>query len=176
LGLQFCLLALHLFLFVLLLGFHLVDKSLTHGFRQLGEAVFAERFALVIVHCTLERLAATVACETGRMPNLAKSADTIVLHNLLAARADLTEHLVVVELAISLVIVLEVLALDECLTTNAAAKTLWMPCTLKGSKGTANDGLAATSTDVLDELLVAIVAVVLAVVLFAIATHEIAAA
>jgi len=110
------------------------------------------------------------------MPNLAESADTIVFHNLLAARAELTEHLVVVELAECLAVVLEVLTLDEGLTANIAAKTLWMPCALKCSKRTTNDGLATTSANALDNLFVALVAVVLAVVLLAVATHEIAAA
>jgi len=149
---------------------------LAHSLRKLREAFLAERFALVIVYCTLERLAATVAGEASRMPELADGTDTIVFDDLLATRADLTEHLVVVELAVSLVIMLEVLALDEGLTAHSAAKTLRMPCTSKSSKGTTNDRLATTSAHALDELLVTLVAVVLAVVLLAIATHEIAAA
>jgi len=168
-------LAFQLLLLEFLASFHLVHKGLTHLLWQFAEASFAEGFALVIVHCTLERLAATVACEASRMPKLADGADTIVLDNLLATRTDLTEHLVVVELAVSLVLVLEVLALHEGLTTNAAAKTLWMPGARKSSERTTDDGLAATSANFLDELVVALVAVVLAVVLLAVATHEIAA-
>jgi len=49
-----------------------------------------------------------------------------------------------------------------------------MPCARKGSKRTTDDGLAATSAHVFNELLVAFVAVVLAIVLLAVATHEIA--
>jgi len=136
--------------------------------------MFAEWFALVIVHCSLERFAATVASETTRVPHLADSRNTIVLHNLLAARANLTEQFVVVELTVRLILVFEVFALDESLTANSALKTLWMTCTRKCSKGTADDGLAATSAHVLDELLIAIIAVVLAIVLLAVTTHEIA--
>jgi len=176
LSFKFCFLTFQLFLLEFLTSFHLINQSLTNVLRKLAEAMFAEGFALVIVHCTLERFAATMASETCRMPNLANSTDTIILHNLLATRTDLTEHLVVVELAICLAIMLKVATLDEGLTADAAAKTLRMPRAGKGSKRTTDDGLATTSTNVLDKLIVATVAVVLAVVLLAIATHEIAAA
>jgi len=42
------------------------------------------------------------------MPHLADGVDTVILDDLLAARTDLTEQLVVVELAVGLVLVLEV--------------------------------------------------------------------
>jgi len=129
-----CLLAFCFLLFVLLLSIHPVFQSLTHILWQLGEAVPAERLALVIVHCTLERFVATVASETGRMPNLSDGTDTIVLDDLLAARTDLTEQLVVVELAVRLIIMLVVCTLNEGLTADAAAETLWMPCASKGGK------------------------------------------
>jgi len=170
----FCLLAFSFFLLLFLEGLQPIFECLADILWQFAEAVFAKRLALVIVHCTLERLAATVASEARRMPNLADGSDTIVLNDLLATRADLTEQLVVVELAVCLFVMLKVCTLNEGLTTDTAAKTLWMPCARKGSKRTTDDGLAATSAHVLDKLLVALVAVVLAIVLLAVATHEIA--
>jgi len=102
----FCLFAFCFFFLMFLEGCKPVFKSLTDGLGQFAEAVFAERFALVIVHSTLERPVATVASETCRMPNLADSRNTIVLHNLLATRTDLTEQFVVVELAVCLLFML----------------------------------------------------------------------
>jgi len=118
LSFQLCLLAFHLFLFELLASFHLVHQGLAHSLWKFSETVFAERFALVIVHCTPKRFIASVACEASRMPQLANGTNTIVFDNLLATGANLTEHLVVVELAIRLSVVLEVFTLDKGLATH----------------------------------------------------------
>jgi len=68
-----------------------------------------------------------VASETGNVPCLSQSHNSLIINDLLATRTDLSEELKVVELTVSLAFVLKVLALDECLTTDTALETLWMP-------------------------------------------------
>jgi len=77
-----------------------------------------------------------------------------------------------VEFAERLAFMLKVLALDECLSTNTAFETLWMPGTHQRCDRTANYRLSTSGTNCLDELVEAGIAVVLSIVLFAVSTSE----
>mmetsp|Transcript_7630 Transcript_7630/g.19242 ORF Transcript_7630/g.19242 Transcript_7630/m.19242 type:complete len:225 (+) Transcript_7630:340-1014(+) len=110
------------------------------------------------------------------MPVLAPLVDDLVNNRAVALCALLSKQLAVVHLAVRLPAMLPELHIGEGLVAMRAHKMLGVVHAPHGCDAVAHDGLAARVAHVLDQLLVILPAVQLALELVAIPTHEVAPA